>query len=240
MSQPNVMLITADQWPGSLLGAAGHPVIQTPTLDQLARNGVRYDRAYSECPICIPARRTLMTGTSTQKHGDRVFGTTTEMPDLPTMAQTFRDAGYQAYAVGKLHVYPPRDRIGFDDVLLAEEGRPHLGGIDDFEMFLRRPGSCRSAIRRRHEQQQLHAPAMASVGRMPLHELADADDVPGDQAARSEAAQFLVSVLYGAASAPDALGYLHGLLPAVRDAAGAVGRLVRRSRCSAFHAEDGP
>ena len=136
MSQPNVMLITADQWPGSLLGAAGHPVIQTPTLDQLARNGVRYDRAYSECPICIPARRTLMTGTSTQKHGDRVFGTTTEMPDLPTMAQTFRDAGYQAYAVGKLHVYPPRDRIGFDDVLLAEEGRPHLGGIDDFEMFL--------------------------------------------------------------------------------------------------------
>ena len=38
--------------------------------------------------------------------------------------------------MGKLHVYPPRDRIGFDDVLLAEEGRPHLGGIDDFEMFL--------------------------------------------------------------------------------------------------------
>ena len=43
MGQTNVMLITADQWPGSLLGAAGHPVIQTPTLDQLARNGVRYD-----------------------------------------------------------------------------------------------------------------------------------------------------------------------------------------------------
>lgn len=133
----NVLLITADQWPGALLGCAGHPVLQTPTLDQLARNGVRYSHAYSESPICIPARRTLMTGTTTRTHGDRVFGTTTPMPDhLPTMAQTFRDAGYQAYSVGKLHVYPPRDRIGFDDCLLGEEGRPHMGAIDDYEMFL--------------------------------------------------------------------------------------------------------
>ena len=133
----NVLLVTADQWPGSLLGCAGHLVVQTPTLDQLARNGVRYTRAYSESPICIPARRTLMTGTSTCTHGDRVFGTTTPMPDhLTTLPQAFRDAGYQAYSVGKLHVYPPRDRIGFDDALLGEEGRPHLGAIDDYEMFL--------------------------------------------------------------------------------------------------------
>ena len=58
-------------------------------------------------------------------------------PSLPTMAQTFRDAGYQAYAVGKLHVYPQRDRIGFDDVILNEEGRHHLGGgSDDYERYL--------------------------------------------------------------------------------------------------------
>jgi arylsulfatase A-like enzyme len=97
---------------------------------------VRFTRAYTECPICIPARRTLMTGTTTRTHGDRVFSTVNPMPALPTVAQCFRDAGYQTYAVGKLHVYPPRDRIGFDDVLLAEEGRPHLGAIDDYEMFL--------------------------------------------------------------------------------------------------------
>ena len=55
----------------------------------------------------------------------------------PTLAQTFRDAGYQAYAVGKMHVYPQRNRIGFDDVILNEEGRHHLGaGADDFELFL--------------------------------------------------------------------------------------------------------
>ncbi len=135
-NKPNVLMIVVDQWPGPLLGAAGHPVIQTPTLDQIARNGVRFTNAYSECPICIPARRTLMTGTTTRTHGDRVFGTTNRMPKLPTIAQCFRDGGYQANAVGKLHVFPPRDRIGFDDVLLAEEGRPHLGAVDDYDLYL--------------------------------------------------------------------------------------------------------
>ncbi|MEZ5846692.1 MAG: sulfatase-like hydrolase/transferase [Geminicoccaceae bacterium] len=136
-NRKNVLLIMADQWPARLMGASGHPFIQTPTLDQLARNGVRYTNAYSECPICIPARRTLMTGTTTRRHGDRVFGTTNPMPgDLPTLAGTFSAAGYQTHAVGKLHVYPPRDRIGFDDVQLCEEGRPHLGSVDDYDIFL--------------------------------------------------------------------------------------------------------
>ena len=134
--RPHVLLITTDHWSASLLGAANHPAILTPTLDSLARSGTRFVNAYSECPVCIPARRTLMTGTSPRTHGDRVFKTTNPMPDLPTVAQTFRNSGYQAYAVGKLHVYPQRDRIGFDDVLLDEEGRPHLGAVDDYDLFL--------------------------------------------------------------------------------------------------------
>jgi arylsulfatase len=134
--KPHVLLITTDHWSAPLLGEAQHPSILTPTLDTLARSGTRFTNAYSECPVCIPARRTLMTGTTPRTHGDRVFKTTEPMPNVPTMAQTFRDAGYQAYAVGKLHVYPQRDRIGFDDVLLDEEGRPHLGAIDDYDLFL--------------------------------------------------------------------------------------------------------
>ena len=134
--KPNVLLISTDHWPASLLGCAGHPAIQTPTLDQLAANGTRFPNTYSECPVCIPARRTLMTGTTPRTHGDRVFNETMPMPDLPTMADTFRKAGYQAYAVGKLHVYPQRDRIGFDDVILDEEGRQIYGVVDDYELFL--------------------------------------------------------------------------------------------------------
>jgi len=137
MSQrPNILLITADHWSASMLGIAGHPAVQTPTLDELCRSGVRFTNAYAECPVCIPARRTLMTGVSPRTHGDRVFKETLPMPELPTMAQTFRDAGYQAYAVGKLHVYPQRDRIGFDDVILDEEGRLQYGALDDYELYL--------------------------------------------------------------------------------------------------------
>ena len=134
--QPNVLLICTDHWPASLLGVAGHPVIQTPTLDELAASGRRYTNMYSECPVCIPARRTLMTGTTPRTHGDRVFKETEPMPNLPTMAQAFGNAGYQTFAVGKLHVYPQRNRIGFDDVILDEEGRVQYGVQDDYELFL--------------------------------------------------------------------------------------------------------
>ncbi len=140
MSKPNVLLICVEHWSGRRIGALGHPIL-TPTLNQLIENGTVYTNAYATTPTCIPARRELMTGTFSPTHGDRVFNEKLRMPDLPVMAQTFREAGYQAYAVGKLHVYPQRDRIGFDDVILDEEGRHHLGlRKDDYEMFVSEQG----------------------------------------------------------------------------------------------------
>ncbi len=139
-NRPNVLLICTDHWPGALLGCEGHPAIQTPTLDQLAANGTRFTRTYSECPVCIPARRTLMTGTTPRTHGDRIYKSRLEMPDLPTLAGCFRGAGYQAYAVGKMHVFPQRDRVGFDDVILAEEARRQFGVVDDYQIYLGQQG----------------------------------------------------------------------------------------------------
>lgn len=138
MMRHNVLLICVDHWPGPLIGTMGHDYILTPTLNRIADNGTVFSRAYSATPTCIPARRAIMTGTTAQTHGDRVFNECLEMdPGLFTLPQTFRDAGYHAYAVGKLHVYPQRNRIGFDDVLLNEEGRHHLGNVrDDYECFL--------------------------------------------------------------------------------------------------------
>lgn len=138
--QPNVLMITTDHWFQKLLGASGHPVIMTPTLDAMARDGIRYTNAYSECPVCIPARRTIMTGSVPRSHGDRVYSDRMEMPDMQTLAQSFRNAGYQAYAVGKLHVYPQRNRIGFDDVRLMEEGRYEFGAVDDYQVWLGEQG----------------------------------------------------------------------------------------------------
>ncbi|WBU52870.1 sulfatase-like hydrolase/transferase [Paracoccus sp. SCSIO 75233] len=133
--RPDVLLITVDQWSAHMLGAAGHPVIQTPTLDELCRNGTRFTNAHSECPICVPARRSLMTGASSRRHGDRVYDDQMPMPP-ETLAASFSAAGYQTHAVGKLHVFPQRDRIGFHDVQLEEEGRAQYGVMDDYEIWL--------------------------------------------------------------------------------------------------------
>ncbi|MDA3955100.1 sulfatase-like hydrolase/transferase [Oceanispirochaeta sp.] len=138
--KPNVLLINTDHWPASLMGITGHPSLLTPTLNSLARDGIRFQNAYSECPVCIPARRSLMTGTSPRTHGDRVYTDTMEMPDVPTLAETFGNNGYQTFAVGKLHVYPQRNRIGFDDALITEEARYDFGVVDDYQIWLGEQG----------------------------------------------------------------------------------------------------
>lgn len=142
MKKPNILIICVDHWPGRLIGAAGHKYIMTPTLDSLAESGVHFTRAYSSTPTCIPARRELMTGVSARTHGDRSFKETLPMPeDLHTMPELFCREGYQTYAAGKLHVYPQRARIGFENVLLHEEGRHHLDNFkDDYELYLERRG----------------------------------------------------------------------------------------------------
>lgn len=142
MNKKNVLLITVDQWSGNYLGYAGNKEILTPSLDELARYGIQYTNAVSNTPVCIPARRELMLGVGSKRHGDRKFNESLTMPsDIPSLAQVFRDNGYQAYCVGKLHVFPQRDRIGFDDVLLHEEGRHKEGMVqDDYERYLAKSG----------------------------------------------------------------------------------------------------
>lgn len=135
-NRKNVLMISVDHWSAHLMRCAGHPVIMTPTLDQVARDGVRFTNCYSTCPVCIPARRSLMTGMTPASHGDRVYSDHMTMPDVVTLAQAFRNAGYQAVAVGKLHVYPQRNRIGFDEVILQEEGRYEFGVVDDYQIWL--------------------------------------------------------------------------------------------------------
>ena len=95
VNKPNILFLCVDQWPGKLLGCANHSEIETPTIDRLAASGVQFTRAYAETPICIPARRSIMTGTSPRAHGDRVFQPALPMPpDMPTLPQIFRNNGY--------------------------------------------------------------------------------------------------------------------------------------------------
>ncbi len=136
MDRKNVLFICVDEWPGYLFGHSGRHDIMTPTIDFLAREGICMENSYSECPVCIPARRSLMTGLSPRHHGDRVYSDRLVMPDVPTLASVFRDAGYQTAAVGKLHVYPQRDRIGFEEAMITEEARYEFGVTDDYQIWL--------------------------------------------------------------------------------------------------------
>ena len=68
-SRPNILLIMTDQQRGDCLGADGHPVLETPYLDELASRGTRFTRAYTACPSCIPARASLLTGMSQWQTG---------------------------------------------------------------------------------------------------------------------------------------------------------------------------
>ena len=117
---PNILLINVDQWRGDCLSIDGHPVVQTPYLDELAAGGVRFSRAYAACPTCIPARAALYTGLTQRTHGRIGYRDGVPWNYPVTIASEFTRQGYQTQAIGKLHVYPERSQIGFQNVILHD------------------------------------------------------------------------------------------------------------------------
>lgn len=109
MPQPNILLVFSDQHRADCIGAAGHPLIQTPSLDRLAREGVSFTHAYTPIPVCTPARASLLTGTWPTRHGFIANADTEIHPPssltLPTLYQALDQAGYYIGHVGKWHVH---------------------------------------------------------------------------------------------------------------------------------------
>lgn len=119
-TRPNLILLMADQFRGDCLGIDGHPDVQTPHLDALTAEGVRFPNAYSACPSCVPARACLYTGMS-QAHARRVGYEDGVSWDYPhTLAGELARAGYYTQCVGKMHVHPLRTNLGFHDVRLHD------------------------------------------------------------------------------------------------------------------------
>lgn len=140
----NVLLICVDQWRGDCFSAAGHPVVLTPYLDGWMGRGTRFARAYSAAPTCIPARAALFTGLAPEHHGRVGYRDGVAWRYPVTVAGEFARAGYQTEAVGKMHVFPERERLGFDRVALhdgylhySRNGRDNLAEIDDYLPWLR-------------------------------------------------------------------------------------------------------
>src|SRR5687767_1618531 len=110
--RPNILLIMADQLGPFLTGAYDHPVVQTPHLDRLAADGVRFDAAYTPYPLCAPARAALLTSLYVSDLG--CFDNAAVLPtDEPALAHYLTDAGYETVLSGKMHFIGPDQRHGF-------------------------------------------------------------------------------------------------------------------------------
>ncbi len=120
MNKPNIVLIMTDQMRGDCMGIAGHPDVKTPHLDTLAAKGVLFDRAYSSCPSCIPARAALHTGMSQTSHGRVGYEDGVRFNYEHTLAGELKKAGYYTQCVGKMHVHPLRNLMGFDSIELHD------------------------------------------------------------------------------------------------------------------------
>jgi len=127
---PNIVLIMTDDLGWFDLGCYGSTFYETPNLDRLAGEGVRFTDAYAAAPVCSPTRAAIMTGKYpasvgiTQYLGGAAVGRLTDVPyfaGLPwseqSIARTLRDGGYATWHVGKWHLGPDAsypERHGFD------------------------------------------------------------------------------------------------------------------------------
>ncbi|QHW33477.1 arylsulfatase [Paenibacillus rhizovicinus] len=156
--KPNILLITVDQMRADCLGVLGHPVVETPNLDHLARGGVLFRSAYSAVPTCVPARAALLTGMSQRSHGKVGYQDRVPWEFEHTMAGELAAAGYHTQCVGKMHVYPARHLCGFHNVVLHDgylhHNRKklnntvdaHFDQVDDYLTWLRQTAGARLDI----------------------------------------------------------------------------------------------
>lgn len=143
--KPNIVLITTDQqrWDGLALNRPSTP-LRTPTLDALAAGGLNCTRAYTTCPVCIPARRSLLSGLHPQTHGLYGYQDGLEWDAPVSSPDLLGRAGYQTQLIGKLHLHPQRKRYGYDHMIRTESPNDRcdtpLQPVNDWATDLKKRG----------------------------------------------------------------------------------------------------
>ncbi|MDE0735210.1 MAG: sulfatase-like hydrolase/transferase, partial [Pirellulaceae bacterium] len=112
--RPNFLILVSDDQRPDTIGALGNPIIQTPNLDRLAREGMTFTRAVCPFPLCVPSRAEILTGTSALENG--VPSKEGRMkPDLVLWGDAMRSGGYHTWYCGKwMNDGSPKTR-GYDD-----------------------------------------------------------------------------------------------------------------------------
>jgi choline-sulfatase len=117
--RPNILIIQADQLAAQALPCYGNQVVQAPNLESLAEDGVVFDSAYCNNPLCAPSRFSMMAG----QHTSRIeaFDNGAEFPgDIPTFAHYLRANGYQTCLSGKMHFVGADQMHGFEERLTTD------------------------------------------------------------------------------------------------------------------------
>lgn len=133
----------ADQLTPFLTGAYGHKVVKTPNLDKLVEEGIRFDAAYTPCPLCTPARASLMTGKYASSLGcyDNASPFSSEEP---TFCHYLATAGYETVLSGKMHFVGADQLHGYEKRLTTDfypSSFAWLPEIEDEEKGLLRGGN---------------------------------------------------------------------------------------------------
>jgi len=130
---PNFIVIVVDDLRWDELGIEDHPYLETPNIDRLAVEGVRFQNAFHLTPLCSPNRASILTGQYPSRHGiiDNVARNVASH-GLLTFPQVLQRAGYETAFVGKWHMgNDPTPRPGFDHWA----GLPGQGRTTDPELY---------------------------------------------------------------------------------------------------------
>ena len=117
--RPNIVLLMADQLAAPALPVYGHPVVQAPAHARAAAEGMVFDAAYCNFPICAPSRYSMLSGRL--PHAIDAFDNACEMAsEIPTMAHYLSAAGYRTILAGKMHFVGADQLHGYDERLTTD------------------------------------------------------------------------------------------------------------------------
>ncbi len=153
LTKPNILFITADQLRFDSLGCTGHPLVQTPTIDQLAAEGTMFTRAYVQSPVCGPSRASLYTGRYVHSHRSR-FNEVPLGAGEKTIADYFNSYGYRSALVGRTHFTPITETYGFE-YFAYYDGLPAKDSYSQYPYYLKEMGYSEEDIKRRYWPREL-------------------------------------------------------------------------------------
>ena len=145
--RPNFLIFMTDDQRADAMSCAGNPILKTPNIDRLAREGMRFTNMFVTNALCAPSRATLLTGQYAHTHGVLDNNNRQLKPDQPILADLLRAAGYEVAFCGKSHMagalrertwdcyFGYRGQGSYLKPVIAEgtdgKDRPYQGWMDD-------------------------------------------------------------------------------------------------------------